>query len=98
MCRRFGSSYFLVSALAIFVACPAVVLMIYLPFPAAWAAIFWAEFFLFFNTGPSNAIIANVTQPNVRATAFALNIFFIHALGDALSPPLLGSVAEHISW
>ena len=33
--------------------------------------------------------------PNVRATAFALNILIIHALGDALSPPLLGAVAGH---
>jgi len=26
----------------------------------------------------------------VRAMAFAVNIFFIHALGDALSPSILG--------
>jgi hypothetical protein len=72
--------------------------MIYLPFPAAWIALFVAEFFLFFNTGPSNTILANVTQPTVRATAFALNILFIHALGDALSPPVLGWIAGRYSW
>jgi hypothetical protein len=59
--------------------------------------IFLAVFFLFLNTGPSNAILANVTRPSVRANAFALNILVIHALGDAISPPLLGAVAGR-SW
>jgi hypothetical protein len=45
---------------------------------------------LFFNTGPSNTALANVTHPSVRSTAFALNIFVIHAAGDAISPPLMG--------
>ena len=71
--------------------------MLYLPFPYAWIAIFCAEFCLFFNTGPSNTILANVTHPSVRASAFALNIFLIHALGDAASPPILGYVAQR-SW
>jgi MFS family permease len=95
---RFAGSYFLVSAVGIFIACPAIVAMLYVPFPAAWVAVFVAEFFLFFNTGPSNTILANVTHPSVRATAFALNILFIHALGDAISPPLLGAVADRMSW
>jgi len=54
------------------------------------AAIFVAEFFLFLNTGPLNTVILNVTKPAVRAMAFAVNIFFIHALGDAVSPSILG--------
>src|SRR5688500_17443723 len=95
---RFPGSYFLVSGIGILIACPAIVLMMYLPFPAAWVALYVAEFFLFFNTGPSNTILANVTAPHVRATAFALNIFFIHALGDALSPPVLGWIAGRYSW
>jgi MFS family permease len=94
---RFPGSYFLVSGAGILIACPFVILMLYTPFPAAWAFVFLAVFFLFFNTGPSNTILANVTRPGVRATAFALNIFVIHALGDAVSPPLLGAIvgAEH---
>jgi len=95
---RFPGSYFLVSGVGMLIACPAIVAMMYLPFPAAWVALFVAEFFLFFNTGPSNTILANVTQPSVRATAFALNIFFIHAFGDALSPPVLGWIAGRYSW
>ena len=61
---------------------------------ACLAAIFLAEFFLFLNTGPLNTVIVNVTPPAVRAMAFALNIFFIHALGDAISPALLGLLSD----
>jgi len=59
------------------------------------AAIFVAEFFLFINTGPLNTVIINVTSPGIRAMAFAVNIFFIHALGDAISPSLLGLLSDH---
>jgi predicted MFS family arabinose efflux permease len=72
---------------------------------AAWAilapnlttcmiAIFIAEFFLFLNTGPLNTVIINVTPPPIRAMAFAVNIFFIHALGDAVSPSILGWLSD----
>ncbi len=95
---RFPGSYFLVSGCGILAACPFIILMLYLPFPSAWAAIFFAVFFLFFNTGPSNTALANVTHPSVRATAFALNIFMIHAVGDAPAPPLLGGIAGKYGW
>ncbi|HYA85732.1 MAG TPA: MFS transporter [Nitrospirota bacterium] len=58
------------------------------------AAMFFAEFFLFLNTGPLNTVIVNVTRPGIRAMAFAVNIFFIHALGDAVSPSVLGSISD----
>jgi MFS family permease len=73
---------------------PFTVVMLFVPFPWAWVALFFALFFLFFNTGPSNTALANVTHPSLRATAFALNIFVIHALGDAISPPLIGAIAD----
>jgi MFS family permease len=57
-------------------------------------AIFCAEFFLFFNTGPLNTVIVNVTQPETRAMAFAVNIFLIHALGDAISPTIIGKISD----
>jgi MFS family permease len=91
--RRFASAYFLVSALTIFFAFPATVLMLRTPFPGAWVHVFFVVFFLFFNTGPANAALANVTPPSNRATAFALNIFLIHLFGDAISPPLIGWIA-----
>ena len=58
------------------------------------SAIFIAEFFLFLNTGPLNTVILNVTSPNVRAMSFAVNIFFLHALGDAISPSILGWLSD----
>ncbi len=60
-------------------------------------AIFLAEFFVFFKTGPANAILANVTHPAMRATGFALNILVIHILGDAASPFLIGAIADRWS-
>jgi MFS family permease len=95
--QRFPGSYFLVSAIGILLACPFVIAMVYAPFPWAWVMCFLAVFCLFFNTGPSNAILANVTHPSVRATAFAMNICVIHLLGDAASPPILGKIG-HYSW
>jgi MFS family permease len=94
---RFPGSYFLVSGAAIFFAFPATIGMLYLPFPTAWVLIFFAVFFLFMNTGPANTALANVTPPAMRATAFALNIFIIHAFGDAISPPLIGAIADRTS-
>jgi MFS family permease len=91
--KKVASAYFLVSGFGILISFPATVAMLYVPFPTAWYLIFIACFFLFFNTGPANAALANVTPPRIRATAFALNILVIHALGDALSPPLMGWIA-----
>ncbi len=90
---RFSGAYFLVSGAALLLGFPMVLLMLWTPFPWAWGFIFFAVFFLFFNTGPTNTILANVTHPSMRASAFALNILIIHALGDAISPPLIGWIA-----
>jgi MFS family permease len=87
-------SYFFVSAISMLIGFPIMLAMLFVPFPLCWGVIFMAVFCLFFNTGPSNTIIANVTPPMVRATAFAVNILVIHALGDAISPPIIGWVAE----
>jgi MFS family permease len=95
---RFPGSYFLVSGIGILLSCPFILLMLAVPFPWAWGVIFAAEFCLFFNTGPSNTILANVTHPSIRATAFALNILIIHAVGDAPSPPILGDIAGRFGW
>ena len=70
--------------------------MLVVPFPLAWIFLFLAVFCLFFNTGPSNTALANVTFPSVRATAFALNILVVHALGDAISPALMGNIADRV--
>ena len=91
---RVRGSYFLVSGVGALIAFPAFVAMLYVPFPYAWGCVFVTVFFLFVNTGPANTILANVTRHRIRATAFAINILIIHTLGDAISPPLIGLVAD----
>lgn len=92
--KYLSGSYFIVSATAMFLGFPLFVAVLYAPFPLAWVLIFVTCFCLFFNTGPSNTILANVTHPSMRASAFAINIFVIHVLGDAISPPIIGAVAD----
>lgn len=86
-------SYFVVSGVGMIFGFFMVLLVLWIPFPTAWIFMFGAVFFLFLNTGPTNTVLANVTHPSVRASAFALNIFIIHILGDAISPPLIGAIA-----
>jgi MFS family permease len=90
---RVSGSYFLVSGAAMLVGFPMVLGFLATAFPYAWIFVFLTVFCLFFNTGPTNTILANVTHPSVRASGFALNIFIIHALGDAISPPIVGIFA-----
>jgi predicted MFS family arabinose efflux permease len=94
---RYPGSYFLVSAAAMLLGFPMLLLFVSAPFPWAWLFVFLTVFCLFFNTGPTNTILANVTHPAVRASGFALNIMIIHALGDAISPPVVGFIADHSS-
>jgi predicted MFS family arabinose efflux permease len=92
---RMSAAYFVVSGmgLALSVPCAAAVILVE---DRLWAltAIFLAEVLIFLNTGPMNAIIANVSRAEVRATAYAANIFVIHALGDAISPTIVGMLSD----
>jgi len=94
---RVRSAYFLVSGvgLVLSVPCAAAVILVE---DRSWVlvAIFLAEVFIFLNTGPLNAIIANVSRAEVRATAYAANIFVIHALGDAVSPTVVGVMSDRV--
>ncbi len=87
---RFSGSYFLVSGAAMLAGFPILLAVLHSPFPWIWPLIFLTCFCLFFNTGPTNTILANVTHPSIRAIGFALNIFVIHALGDVISPFIVG--------
>jgi len=92
---RIRGSDLLVPGVGMLLGFPLLAAMLYTPFPLAWVFLFCALFFIFFNTGPSNTAIANVALPTIRAMAFGLSIFVMHALGDAIAPPLLGLVAGH---
>jgi MFS family permease len=93
--KRSGRGYLLVSGWGFLIGTPFAVWAILSPgLTGCMTAIFLAEFFLFLNTGPLNTVIINVSNPAVRAMAFAVNIFFIHALGDAISPSILGWLSD----
>lgn len=93
--KKSGKGYLLISGWGFLLGTPFAVWSILAPgLVACISAMFCAEFFLFLNTGPLNTVIINVTNPSVRAMAFALNIFFIHALGDAVSPTILGWLSD----
>lgn len=57
-------------------------------------AIFLCETALFASTSPINAVTLGSVPPALRATAMAVSIFAIHALGDFLSPPMIGFIAD----
>src|SRR5580704_8520552 len=63
--------------------------------PATYqTSLFVAEFLLFLSTGPINVVIVSAVPAGMRAMAVAVSIFVIHALGDAISPPIIGTLAD----
>ena len=93
--KKSGKGYLLISGWGFLIGAPfAAWAILATGLTSCMSAIFIAEFFLFLNTGPLNTVIINVTNPAVRAMAFAVNIFFIHALGDAVSPSILGWLSD----
>ena len=64
------------------------------PRPPSSAFIFVAQFMLFLISGPINNAIVSCVGPDFRAFAMGLNVLFIHLLGDAISPPLIGAIAD----
>jgi MFS family permease len=93
---RFAGSYFLVSGTAMLLGFPIILWALEAPFPLIWILIFLTVFCLYFNTGPTNTILANVTHPSIRSVGFALNIFVIHALGDVISPVIIGFLTDRL--
>jgi MFS transporter, Spinster family, sphingosine-1-phosphate transporter len=95
--RYTKNAYLWISSLCMFAGTPVAVVALASPQPAMYIpAIFMAEFFLFLNTGPLNAMVLGCVPVEIRTTAMAVNIFFIHALGDAISPPIIGALSDRI--
>jgi MFS transporter, Spinster family, sphingosine-1-phosphate transporter len=91
--RGVSGAYFHASGWTTVLGFPFFVAVLYTSMPVSWVMLFIAVFFLFFNTGPANTVLANVTRSEIRATAFAINILVIHMLGDVISPPIIGYIA-----
>ncbi|GHO50124.1 spinster family MFS transporter [Ktedonospora formicarum] len=47
--------------------------------------------------GPINAVIQDIIEPDMRATATGLLLLIAHLLGDAASPIIIGIIADHTS-
>jgi MFS transporter, Spinster family, sphingosine-1-phosphate transporter len=85
---------YLVSAWSAVLTFPAAMMVFFGPRALLLPSVLVAEFFLFLNTGPLNTAIVNSISAAVRSFAIALNIFFIHALGDMPSPQLIGAISD----
>ncbi|GGH12207.1 spinster family MFS transporter [Silvibacterium dinghuense] len=92
--RRNDRALYLVSGWGSLLAIPFVALVLFGPLKLLMPAAFAAEFFLFLGNGPLNAAIVNSVAAPIRATAISLNLFLIHALGDAFSPHLIGLLSD----
>lgn len=90
-----AKSYFWVIIFSFALVLPPLWLSLYLTNLAAILAGFALTiFFLFLPTGAIAAALVATTPRSVRSMAFALNIFIIHLLGDALSPTLIGLLSD----
>lgn len=86
---------FVVPGVAMVAAIPFVLVALFSTTPVwIFAGVFCAETLMFVNTGPCNAVIANVVAPNMRAAAYAVTLFAVHVLGDIWSPPLIAWVSD----
>jgi predicted MFS family arabinose efflux permease len=92
--RRNHRALYLVSAWSALLAVPPALLAFFGPRWAMLPGIALAEFCIFLGTGPLNAAITNSVSAVVRSSAIAVELFLIHALGDAPSPWLIGRVSD----
>ncbi len=86
---------YLISAWSALLAVPPALVCFFGPRWALLPGLAVAEFCIFLGTGPLNAAIVNAVSATVRATAVAIELFLIHALGDLPSPVIIGAVSDH---
>jgi predicted MFS family arabinose efflux permease len=86
---------YLVSAWSALITVPFGVVCFFGPRATMLPSLALAMFSIFLGTGPLNAAIVNAVPASVRATAIAVELFLIHALGDTPSPRLIGMVSDH---
>jgi MFS transporter, Spinster family, sphingosine-1-phosphate transporter len=92
---RSSGGYFTVSGWGLLVGAPFALALPLLPSASAiFLCVFFAQVLLFLNTGPLNAALVACVPARLRATAVAVNVFFIHAFGDAVSPFIMGRLSE----
>lgn len=87
--------YFITAGMGFLVSVPFVIMAVFANNKTLAISMFtFALFFVFWFAGPLPAAIVNAVKSNIHSMAFAVNIFIIHALGDALSPTIIGMVSD----
>jgi MFS transporter, Spinster family, sphingosine-1-phosphate transporter len=95
--KRNRAAYAWVSSLSVFVAVPVAFAAFLAPSRAVSMTCLGASMFLLFlSTGPVNTLIIETVPVNLRASAMAMSIFMIHALGDIWSPEIVGRLSDHL--
>jgi MFS transporter, Spinster family, sphingosine-1-phosphate transporter len=93
--RTNSKALYLVPAISAAIAVPPALLCFFGPHSLTLYGLAAAIFLIFLGTGPVNAATLNAVRPEIRATAMAGQLFIIHALGDAISPQIIGTVSDH---
>ncbi|MGD0445693.1 MAG: MFS transporter, partial [Edaphobacter sp.] len=92
--RTNSKALYLVPSISSALAVPPALLCFFGPHNLTLYGLGLAVFFISLGTGPVNAATLNAVRPEIRATAMAGQLFMIHALGDAISPPIIGAVSD----
>ena len=92
--RKTSKALYFVPAISAALAVPPALVCFFGPHSLTIPSLALAIFLIFLGTGPVNAATVNAVRPEVRATALAGQLFIIHALGDAISPRIIGAVSD----
>jgi MFS transporter, Spinster family, sphingosine-1-phosphate transporter len=93
--KRNDKAYFIVSLASLMLSLPVASTAVLISSKTMAIGLFFiAELLVFVPNGPLNAALIEAVPIGIRSMAFALNIFIIHALGDAVSPALIGVFSD----
>ncbi|HUT86309.1 MAG TPA: MFS transporter [Elusimicrobiales bacterium] len=93
--KRTHRAYFIVSSVGFFLSIPAAFFAIFTGSKTlSIIMFFFAIAFVFVNIGPLLAAIVGSVSTTIRSMALAVNIFVIHAFGDAISPTVIGAFSD----
>src|SRR5215472_7953044 len=94
--RRIPQGRMLVAAIAFLLGAPLIWLGLLIHSLPHFVAIFIpAIICLSLSLGPIQAVIQDITTPNIRSTAIGLALLLAHLLGDTCSPVLIGTLSDH---
>ena len=92
---RKGVPRSIVIAIGFLIATP--LLLIIVNVQSTWALIislFAGTFFMAWYYGPVIALIQDIVPSNLKATAYAFYLFFVHLLGDTIAPSVMGKISD----